>query len=169
MEAATVGREGMAGLPVFLDTARSPVLTIARISGVALRMRAEAFTDRATPGSELHRLMLRCTGLLLTQMAQSAACNGAHLLEQRCARWILTTHDGVDGDDLEITQEFLAFMLGVRRAGVSVAMNELQRAGAIEIGRGRVRIVDRAGLERASCECYGVMNAHHEQANDACR
>lgn len=163
VEVGTVGREGMAGLPVFLANDVSSVRAIAQVPGMAQRLGADVFTELARAGSELHRLMLRYTQLFLTQVAQTAACNGAHVVERRCARWILMTRDRVDGDELEITQEFLAFMLGVRRAGVSVAVNALQSAGLIKTTRGRIRVVDRKALESASCECYGIVRAHHER------
>jgi CRP-like cAMP-binding protein len=105
-------------------------------------------------------MILRYTQAFLTQVAQTAACNGAHLVDQRCARWLLMTHDRVDGDEFPLTHEFLAFMLGVRRAGVTVAMRSLQDAKLIRYTRGRIGIVDRTGLEAASCECYAVVRAH---------
>jgi CRP-like cAMP-binding protein len=108
-------------------------------------------------------MLLRYTQAFLTQVAQTAACNGAHLVEQRCARWLLMTSDRVDGDDFALTHEFLAFMLGVRRAGVTVTMRALQDAGIISYVRGRIRIVDRVALEAASCECYRVVREHFER------
>jgi CRP-like cAMP-binding protein len=105
----------------------------------------------------LTTLLLRYTQARLTQVAQSVVCNRIHSNDQRCARWLLMTHDGVAGDRFELTQEFLAEMLGVGRARVSVAASTLQRAGFIRYSRGRVEVVDRAGLERAACECYAVI------------
>ena len=127
-------------------------------------MPAERFQQLAAVDGPLHRAMLRYTQAFLTQVAQTAACNGAHLVVQRCARWLLMTHDRVQGDEVELTHEFLAFMLGVRRAGVTVALQELQQQGLIRTRRGHVVIVDRAGLERASCECYQVVRDHFDRA-----
>jgi CRP-like cAMP-binding protein len=107
--------------------------------------------------------MLRYTQAFLIQVAQTAACNAAHLVEQRCARWLLMTHDRVDGDVFPLTHEFLATMLGVRRAGVTVVMRSLQDAGAVAYVRGRVAVRDRPGLEAAACECYGAVRAHYDR------
>jgi len=112
----------------------------------------------------LRRALRRYTHAYLTQVAQTAACNRAHQLDQRCARWLLMTHDRVDGgDEFPLTHEFLAFMLAVRRAGVTVSLGALQHAGLVRYSRGVITLVDRAGLERASCECYRVVRAHFER------
>jgi CRP-like cAMP-binding protein len=163
VEVGTAGREGMAGLPVFLGVRRSSIRATVQIPGVAARMDAELFAQLATADGPLHRAMLRYTDAFLTQVAQTAACNGAHLVEQRCARWLLMTHDRVEGDEFPLTHEFLAFMLGVRRAGVTLAMRALQDAGLVSYTRGRVTITDRAGIERASCECYRTVRLHFER------
>ena len=162
VEVGTVGCEGMAGLPVFLSDNESPLRAIVQIPGMAARIEVEHFL-RATAGGQLHVLLLRYTQAFLTQVAQTAACNAAHLVEERCARWLLTTHDRVEGDSFPLTHEFLAFMLGVRRAGVTVAMQALQDRHLVRYGRGWVSIVDRAGLEAASCECYATVHAHYER------
>jgi CRP-like cAMP-binding protein len=107
--------------------------------------------------------MLRYTQATLTQISQSSVCNRAHSIDERCARWLLMTHDRVDGDRFELTQEFLAEMLGVRRPSVSTAASILQQAGFIRYSRGRVEVVDRAGLESAACECYGVIRREYER------
>ena len=159
VEVGTAGCEGMVGLPVFLGEPASPVTVFTQIPGTASRMNAEAFVQLAAAPGALHTMMLRYTQAFLTQVAQTAACNAAHLVEQRCARWLLMTHDRVEGDDFPLTHEFLAFMLSVRRAGVTLAMRALQDADLVRYTRGRVAIVDRAGLEGASCECYGVVSA----------
>jgi CRP-like cAMP-binding protein len=163
VEVGTAGREGMAGLPVFLGDDTSTLQAFAQIAGLTVRMEKEAFLRLAGERGELQRTLLRYTQAFLTQVAQTAACNGAHLVEERCARWLLMTHDRVDGDSFELTHEFLAFMLGVRRAGVSVAMRTLQNDGLVRYNRGRVTIVDRHGLEGASCECYEVVRAHFDR------
>ena len=163
VEVGTAGCEGMAGLPVFLAGDTSSIQAFAQIPGIAVRMETEAFVRLASPPGAFHRMLLRYTQAFLTQVAQTAACNGAHLVEERCARWLLMTHDRVAGNDFQLTHEFLAFMLGVRRAGVTVAMRALQDRHLVQYSRGKVRIVDRKGLEAMSCECYRVVRAHFER------
>lgn len=163
VEVGTIGFEGMAGLPLFLGDTRSSVRAFAQIPGAALRMDAADFVRLAAVPGAFHRALLRYTHAFLTQVAQTAVCNAMHLVEQRCARWLLMTHDRVAGDDLALTHEFLAFMLGVRRAGVTVAMNALQKAGLIHYTRGKVSIVDRPGLEGSACECYRVVRSHADR------
>lgn len=160
VEVGTAGCEGMAGLPVFLGDPLSTVSGFIQIPGTAARMDAATFARLAAPPGALHDMMLRYTQAFLTQVSQTAACNASHLVEQRCARWLLMTHDRVEGDDFPLTHEFLAFMLGVRRAGVTLAMRALQDEGLVRYTRGHVTIVDRAGIERASCECYRVVSAY---------
>jgi CRP-like cAMP-binding protein len=160
VEVGTAGCEGMVGLPVFLGEPISTVRWFTQIPGTASRMDAATFARLAAAPGTLHRMMLRYTQTVLTQVSQTAACNAAHLVEERCARWLLMTHDRVEGDEFPLTHEFLAFMLNVRRAGVTLAMRALQDAGVVHCTRGRVKVVDRAGLERASCECYHVVRAH---------
>jgi CRP-like cAMP-binding protein len=130
---------------------------------MARRIEAGVFIELSTVPGPFHRMLLRYTQAFLTQVAQTAACNGAHLVDERCARWLLMTHDRVDGNEFRLTHEFLAFMLGVRRAGVTVAMRALQDARLISYTRGKVTVVDRSGLERKSCECYAVVRAHFER------
>jgi CRP-like cAMP-binding protein len=163
VEIATSGREGMAGLPAFLGESSGSMRGFAQIPGAAIRIEAAAFSRLAAAAGPFHELLLRYTHTFLTQVAQTAACNSAHLVEQRCARWLLMTHDRVDGDDFPLTHEFLAFMLGVRRAGVTLAMSGLQEAELVRYARGRVTVIDRAGLEIASCECYAVVRAQYER------
>lgn len=160
VEVGTAGCEGMVGLPVFLGEPVSPTRWFTQIPGTALRMDAAIFARLAAAPGALHRRMLRYTQAFLTQVSQTAACNAAHLVEQRCARWLLMTHDRVEGDEFPLTHEFLAFMLNVRRAGVTLAMRALQDAGVVRCTRGHVQVVDRAGLERVSCECYRVVSTH---------
>lgn len=163
VEVGTAGYEGMAGLPLFLGDESSTVRAFAQIPGAGVRLDAETFRRFSGLPGAFHQVMLRYTQAFLTQVAQTAACNGAHLVEQRCARWLLMTHDRVAGDEFPLTHEFLAFMLGVRRAGVTIAMRALQDLGLVRYTRGWVGVVDRVGLERASCECYQVVRAHIER------
>jgi CRP-like cAMP-binding protein len=159
IEIGTVGREGMAGLPAFLSGHTSTTRAVVQLPGIAYRLDAKALRDVASPGRALHTLLMQYTHAFLAQVAQTAACNSAHLVDERCARWLLTTRDRVDGDDFPLTHEFLAFMLGVRRSGVTVAMRTLKDSGLVKYTRGRVTIVDRQKLQGASCECYGVVSS----------
>lgn len=160
VEVGTAGCEGMAGLALFLAQGVSPVVAVVQVPGTAQRMNAETFILLASAPGALHDILLRYAAAFLCQVSQTAACNARHLVEQRCARWLLMTHDRVNGDRLPLTQEFLAFMLGVRRAGVSVAMHALQDAGVIRYTRGAIQIVDRPRLEALSCECYRAVQEH---------
>ena len=161
VEISAVGREGLVGLPVFLADGQTPSTAFCQVRGRSSRIGAAAFRAAALASPRMTALLLRYTQAVLTQVGQSAACNRIHSIEQRCARWLLTIHDGVDGDAFDLTQEFLGEMLGVRRPRVSVAAGLLQRAGVIRYSRGRVEIVDRAGLEDAACECYGVITGEY--------
>jgi CRP-like cAMP-binding protein len=161
VEIVAVGREGVVGLPVFLGGDQTPATAFCQVPGRSLRMEANAFRAAVAINPVLNTLLLRYTQALLTHVSQSAACNRVHPVEERCARWLLTTHDSVGGESFELTQEFLAEMLGVRRPRVSVAASILQRAGFIRYSRGRVQVVDRAGLESAACECYGVITREY--------
>lgn len=163
VEFATVGREGMSGSSETLTGAGTPMRVIAQVPGHAVRITARALRDLTRASQEALRLLLRYNQSVLVQAAQIAACNRLHPVEERCARWLLMTHDRVTRDEFMLTQEFLSQMLGVRRARVNVAAGILQRAGLIRYSRGRIRLVDRPGLEAAACECYGVVRAEHDR------
>ena len=163
IEVGTAGSEGMVGLTVFLADGLSPLTALAQIPGVVGRMSVETFTQLASAPSAFHQTLLRYAEAFLRQVAQTAACNATHLIEERCARWLLTTHDRVEGATFPLTHEFLALMLGVRRAGVTTVMNDFQDAGMVQCSRGAVQVLDRAKLEGASCECYGAVRAHFER------
>ncbi len=164
VEMATVGREGMVGVSVFLgDFQASNLRAIVQVGGSSLRMDARDFQEESRKAGPFRDMLQAYTQALLTQAAQEIACNRMHATEERCARWLLTTRDRVDGDEFPITQEFLAEMLGVRRASVTVAAGALQRAGFIRYMRGSVEVLDRMGLEGASCECYGVIRTEYER------
>ena len=162
VEVGTIGREGLVGLSVFLDGGATPSRTLVQLAGGALRMSAESFVA-AGERPALRHLLHRYTHAYLTQVAQTAACNRMHDIRQRCARWLLMTHDRADAVTFSMTQEFLSFMLGVRRAGVTEAAGALQSEGLIRYVRGRVTVLDRAGLEAASCECYRIVHNHFER------
>ncbi len=160
VEFATVGNEGFVGVAPLLGVESMPTRCLSQIPGAASRMEAGAFRAAQDANPAFRALLLRYTLALLNQIAQTAACNRAHPIEERCARWLLMTHDRVNGDKhFPLTQEFLAQMLGVRRASVSVAQAILHRAGLIRYTRGTMTVLDREGLEAASCPCYGVIRA----------
>jgi CRP-like cAMP-binding protein len=156
-EVGLVGREGMLGLPVFLGGETSPRRAFAQVPGESLRMAAAAFTAVLPRAGTLVRRLQRYTQAMFTQISQSAACNTLHETTPRCCRWLLMTHDRAGGDEFLLTHEFLAQMLGVRRASVSAVAAALQQAGLIRYRRGRITIVNRPGLEAAACECYRVI------------
>jgi len=159
VESATIGREAFVGLPVFHGVDVTAEQAFVQVAGDVLLMPTPVFRDAMahcpTLVARLHRAALG----LYTFAAQSSGCNRKHAMEQRCARWLLLVHDRVDGDRFDLTQAFLSQMLGVRRATVTVAAGRLQKAGLIGYSRGRITIRDRAGLERAACECYGIIRS----------
>ncbi|MCC5665355.1 Crp/Fnr family transcriptional regulator [Nostoc sp. CHAB 5784] len=163
IEVATVGNEGMVGLPVFLGADRIPGECFIQVPGSGLRMRVDAFKTHVTATSPLHDLLQRYTQALFNQIAQSAACNRLHSIEQRLCRWLLMTADRVETGTFPLTQEFLSKMLGVNRSSVSLSASILQKAGLIEYIRGQMTILDRSGLEATTCECYQVVRAEFER------
>jgi len=163
IEVGTVGSEGMVGVSAVLGSDVSPHRTTCQIPGRALRMRVAEFRSAAPPDHPLHDLVRRYADALLTQVAQSVACNRVHAVPQRLARWLCITHDRVGGDEFPLTQEVIAQMLGVRRQTVSEVASEFQAARLIDYRLGRVTIEDRAALERAACECYRTVRAHFER------
>jgi len=163
IEIATVGPEGIVGLPVFLGAEQMPSKAFIQVPGEGERIGADAFRDAIGRCPTLHGLLLRYTLALMNQMAQNAACNRTHSVEERCARWLLMTQDRVHGPSFPLTQEFIAQMLGVRRPTVSIAAGMLAKAGLISYVRGQMTILDRAGLEAASCECYRIIAGEFER------
>jgi CRP-like cAMP-binding protein len=155
-EVGTIGNEGIVGLPLLLEDDRAPTSVYVQVPGVGLQMKASLFKKELARSASMRTVMLRYAHALFNQVAQSAACNNFHTLQQRCCRWMLMTHDRMQSDEFLLTQEFLAMMLGVQRTGVSTAAGALQRAGLIRYRRGIVTILDRRGLKRRSCECYGI-------------
>jgi CRP-like cAMP-binding protein len=166
VEAATVGNEGMLGMSTALGADRSPMLVVAQIPGETLRMCAALFRDLIEDDQALRDLTLRYSHALLDQTAQSVACNRRHTTVQRCARWLLMTHDRVCEDEFTLTHQFLALMLGVRRASVTVAIGQLQKASLIRCVYGRIAIQDRRGLEQAACECYEAVERRFRRLFD---
>jgi CRP-like cAMP-binding protein len=167
VEVGTVGREGMAGLPIVLDADSMPVRAFMQVGGAGLRMRSDDLRRAMREHESFARLLRRYALALFDQAAQSAACNRLHALESRCAKWLLMSHDRVDGDVLPLKQVFLAEMLGVHRPAVTVAASALQRAGFIKYSRGKVTVLDRAGLEAAACACYAVTARSFARVRDA--
>ena len=159
VEAMTVGNDGFTGIPVFHGVETTKNKVCGQISGTARRLTARDFRDLAQECTGLRRLLHRYSEFVFETVAQSAACNRLHVIEQRCARWLLMSQDRVGRDSFDLTQEFLAEMLGVRRPGVTVAMGILGKAGLIAHGRGHIAVVNRPGLEKASCECYRTIRA----------
>lgn len=157
IEFATVGHEGTTAVPLFLSSGDSNMALISQVPGEALRMTSADFLLEVARGGGLAAIMMRYSGVMLALVAQSAACNRAHHVNERCARWLLMTHDQSGSDRFPITHEFLAQMLGVSRPSVTLAAEALQAAGLIRYQRGEMTITDRAGLEAASCECYAVI------------
>jgi CRP-like cAMP-binding protein len=154
VEAMTVGNDGCVALATFHGLPSSRLKAWGQISGNSRRMAVKDFRELAAECPGLNRLLHRYSQFVFETVSQSAACNRLHVIEQRCARWLLMSHDRVGRDRFDLTQEALAAMLGVRRPGVTVAMGALEKAGLIAHGRGNVTVANRAGLERASCECY---------------
>lgn len=162
-EVALVGNDGMAGLPIFLGVETTPVEAFVQIPGDAMRMKVSVFKALVKPGHPLHDLLQRYTYALMFQNSQIAACNCYHSVEKRCCRWLLMSHDRVNSDSFPITHKFLSRMLGVRRASVTVVANKLQQAGLIRYSRGQMTILDRQGLEKASCECYRLIKSESDR------
>jgi CRP-like cAMP-binding protein len=155
VEAATVGNEGIVGMAAALGKERASMLALAQIPGHAARMCSSVFRGLVEDDASVRMMTLRCSHALLEQAAQSAACNARHSIGQRCARWILMTHDRARADEFPMTHEMLAIMLGSpRRPSVTNAALELQRSGLVSYKRGRLTVKDRPGLEEAACECY---------------
>lgn len=164
VEAGVVGNEGVVGIPLILGTEMElNRRAIVQVAGGGLRLKAAAFTEEFKRGERLQALLLSYMHAFITQLSQTAACNGRHRLEERLARWLLACQDRLSSDQMQLTQEVIAEMLGVRRAGVSVAVTQLQERGLIGHKRGYIQIIDRAGLEAASCECYAVVRREYER------
>ena len=157
LEVGIVGNEGMTGINVFMGVNTARYRAVVQGAGTALRMKAAALRKETSQVGSLHRLLHRYSHSLLTQASQSAACNRFHRVNARLARWLLMTHDRLGADEFRVTQEFMSNMLGVRREGVTGAAGILQRNQLISYSRGHVKILNRAGLEAVSCECYRII------------
>ncbi|MGH3115928.1 MAG: Crp/Fnr family transcriptional regulator [Gaiellales bacterium] len=157
VEVAVVGREGMVGLPLALGTDTSPRRVVAQAPGGALKLSAEGFRRELSNTSALTERLKRYTMIHLTQTTQWVACNRLHSLEKRLARWLLASADATGSEQFELTQDFIAQMLGVRRPSVTVIVRGFEKQGMVQTSRGRIRISDRGALERAVCECYAFV------------
>jgi len=163
IEVGTIGNEGMAGLAVVLGVEAVPYRYVVQVAGKARRMTAEALVAELKTDGLLLKLLNRYHAAFNTQVMQGMACNGLHSVVQRCCRWLLTTQDRLGSRELNITHEFLAQMLGVRRASVTEVLRPLQTDGLIRASRGKVVIVDPKRLADASCECYGVIRNEYQR------
>jgi len=161
-EIAVVGNEGIVGVSLFMGGESTPSRAVVQSAGQGYRLKAEAIKEEFNRAPVLH-LLLRYTQALITQMAQTAVCNRHHSLGQQLCRWLLLSMDRLQGNELVMTQELIANMLGVRREGVTEGALKLQRAGIIRYARGRITVLDRTGLEARSCECYAVVKKEYDR------
>jgi CRP-like cAMP-binding protein len=162
-EIAVVGNEGIVGISQFMGGKSTPSRAVVQSAGQSLRLNAEFLGREFNRAGPVLHLLLRYTQALITQMAQTAVCNRHHSLDQQLCRWLLLSLDRLQGDELVMTQELIANMLGVRREGVSEAALKLQSAGLIKYARGHIKILDRASLENRTCECYAVVKKEYER------
>jgi CRP-like cAMP-binding protein len=162
-EIAVVGREGMVGVALFMGGESTPSRAVVQSAGQGFRLNAQLMKDEFNRAGPVLHLLLRYTQALITQMAQTAVCNRHHSLDQQLCRWLLLSMDRLTGNELVMTQELIANMLGVRREGVTEGALKLQKAGLIRYSRGHITVLDRAGLERATCECYAVVKKEYDR------
>jgi CRP-like cAMP-binding protein len=162
-EIAVVGREGLIGISLFMGGGTTPSRAVVQTTGHGFRLRAARLMKEFNRSGPVLRLLLRFTQALITQMAQTAACNRHHSLDQQLCRWLLLSLDRLPSNELVMTQALIAAMLGVRREGVTEAAGQLQRAGVISYRRGRMLVLDRPALERRTCECYGVVKREYDR------
>jgi CRP-like cAMP-binding protein len=162
-EIAVVGNEGIVGISLFMGGESTPSRAVVQSAGRGLRLKAQMMKDEFNQAGPVLHLLLRYTQALITQMAQTAVCNRHHSLDQQLCRWLLLSLDRLQGDELVMTQELIANMLGVRREGVTEGALKLQQAGLIRYARGRITVLDRDGLERRTCECYAVVKSEYDR------
>lgn len=162
-EIAVVGPEGVVGIALFMGGGSTPSRAVVQSAGQGWRLRGSVIQDEFNRSHAVMHLMLRYTQALITQMAQTAVCNRHHQLDQQLCRWLLLSLDRLQGDELLMTQELIANMLGVRREGVTEAALKLQRDGLIRYSRGRIKVLDRQGLEARTCECYAVVKKEYDR------
>jgi CRP-like cAMP-binding protein len=163
VESGTIGREGMSGIPVVLNAGQTTMPTFCQIPGDAARVRTEVVRAMYERSEQARRVLNRYVHTVVVVGSQSAACNALHRVEARMCRWLLMSSDGVASDEVNLTQEYLAAMLGVRRPGVTEVAGKLRADGLIDYSRGSIRIIDREGMERLACECYGRVKGEYER------
>ena len=163
VEVGTVGNEGMVGLPVFFGATSSPLRAFAQVPGQALKLKTSDFRREVENGNALRYAINRYAQALFTQLSQSVACNRRHPVEQRCARWLLTTADRVTDKRFKLTQEFLAQMLGIRRASVNPVLQKFQKEQMLRYSMGEMEITNRRKLESVACECYQIIRNEYEK------
>jgi CRP-like cAMP-binding protein len=162
-EIAVVGNEGIVGISLFMGGESTPSRAVVQSAGRGLRLKARVLKDEFNRAGPVLHLLLRYTQALITQMAQTAVCNRHHSLDQQLCRWLLLSLDRLQGDELVMTQELIANMLGVRREGVTEGALKLQNAGLIRYARGRITVLNRAGIEKRTCECYAVVKREYDR------
>lgn len=162
-EIGVVGNEGVVGIALFMGGDTTPNRAIVQSAGDALKMKAHVLRDEFIRAGEFQLSLLRYTQALITQISQTAVCNRLHTIEQQLSRWLLLSHDRLQSDELKMTQELIANMLGVRREGVTYAAGRLQTEGLIKYSRGRITILNRKGLEATVCECYRVVKNEYDR------
>ena len=162
-EIAVVGHEGVVGIALFMGGETTPSRAVVQSAGQGYRLRASVIKDEFNRSGPVMHLLLRYTQALITQMSQTAVCNRHHSLDQQLCRWLLLSLDRLTGNNLVMTQELIANMLGVRREGVTEAALNLQKNGLISYARGHIKVLDRPGLEQRTCECYRVVKAEYER------
>jgi CRP-like cAMP-binding protein len=162
-EIAVVGNEGILGISLFMGGETTPSRAVVQSAGYGYRLKAQLLKQEFNRAGPVMHLLLRYTQALITQMAQTAVCNRHHSVEQQLCRWLLLSLDRLSSDELSMTQELIANMLGVRREGVTEAAGKLQRSGLIRYSRGRITVLDRPGLETEACECYGVVKKEFDR------
>jgi CRP-like cAMP-binding protein len=162
-EIAIVGNEGIVGISLFMGGESTPSRAVVQSAGQGFRLAAQTIKDEFHRSGPAMHLLLRYTQALITQMAQTAVCNRHHTLDQQLCRWLLLSLDRLRGNELAMTQELIANMLGVRREGVTEGALKLQRAGLIRYSRGHVTVLDRPGLEKRTCECYAVVKTEYDR------
>jgi CRP-like cAMP-binding protein len=162
-EIAVVGNEGIVGISLFMGGNSTPSRAVVQSAGKGYRLKARILRDEFERAGPVTHLLLRYTQALITQMAQTAVCNRHHSLDQQLCRWMLLSLDRLPGSDLVITQELIANMLGVRREGVTEGARKLQKDGLIRYSRGRIKVLDRKGLEKRVCECYAVVQKEYDR------
>ncbi len=162
-EIAVAGFEGLVGVSLFMGGGSTPSRAVVQSAGEGFRMKAHTIKDEFNRSAPVMHLLLRYTQALITQMTQTAACNRHHALDQQLCRWLLLSLDRLPGNELRMTQELIANMLGVRREGVTEAALKLQKLALIRYARGHITVLDRPGLEQRSCECYGVVKLEYDR------